>query len=610
MPRPGAVPLAAALALVAALVRLAVQHPALLAGRPGWSARSDARQAEHHARAVIVVGVCAGWCSAGAAIARFARLYVKRDDKTARIESRLAPYPFDDRREAVVLGEMHAQEGAQVEHPRWLVVPFEGLFGNVICFGATGSAKTSGLAYPLTAQLLRIHADDPKRRLGGLVMDPKGNYCHYVREQMRLAGREEDYFEVSLGGDVVYNVLGRPDLHAPALAGHFFEAVKNFQGEGHQDPFWRQEAIDLATQAIRVIRLVTGREPTLQQIYRAATSSESFDGWLASAKQERDEAQVRLDTGEAREGDAALVEEYDSLEFWTKEKLAKLDPKLRSSISATLNGACSLFDVPVVRRTFAPTPEDCEGKRPFPGFREALASGQVVTVRIPGTQYKTVSNVVRTLMKLNFYDAVLERLSELRPGERPRPCLFVADEFDQITTQPADGDYLARAREACAINVVATQSYAALVARFKDQHAARQLLANLRTQVWLGVNDADSAEEASKLCGDVDRERSTHSRGESTEDASWSWLDGRLMGHKGGSNEGLSTTVHRERLFPPGVFNSLQKDQAIVRAFDGKRPLPPWVVYLKPYYEDPDVSWYEGKPANAGDVRLAVVREA
>jgi len=46
-------------------------------------------------------------------------------------------------------------------------------------------------------------------------------------------------------------------------------------------------------------------------------------------------------------------------------------------------------------------------------------------------------------------------------------------------TEPADGDYFARSREACGINVVATQSYARLVAKFKSEHAARSLMANL-----------------------------------------------------------------------------------------------------------------------------------
>ena len=56
-----------------------------------------------------------------------------------------------------------------------------------------------------------------------------------------------------------------------------------------------------------------------------------------------------------------------------------------------------------------------------------------------------------------------------------------------------------------------------LVSRFKDQHAARALMANLRSQVWLGMNDTDSLDEASRLCGEVDRERLTHSGGESTD---------------------------------------------------------------------------------------------
>lgn len=617
----GVVPLAASAGLIFATARLALWHPHLLHRQPGWAAVARPalrasfghpawRLFEPYLGLLIVAGILVGWAAVAAAAARFVLVHRREPDpQEEHMESRLPPYPFDPSKEALVIGEQHAQEGEQVEDPRWLVLPFEGLYGNTICLGATGSAKTSSLAYPLTMQLIRIHANDPERKLGGLIMDPKGNYAHFVREQMAAAGRADDFFEVALDGEVYTNVLERPDLNAPALAGHFFDAIKNYQGEGHHDPFWRQEALDLATQAIRTIRLITGREPTIRKIYRVGTSYDSFEPWIKEAQLMAAKPRERVKAGKAEPGDHELIEEAESLAFWANEKLAKLDVKLRTSISATLNGACSMFDVPVVRRTFAPEPEDMKGRREFIGFREALRRGYVVSLRIPGTQYKSVSNVVRTLMKLNFFDAVLERLADLRPGERPRPCFFVADEYDQIVTQPADGEYYARSREACAINVVATQSYAVLVSRFKDQHAARALMANLRNQVWMGMNDTDSLDEASRLCGEVDRERLTHSRGESTDQASWSWMDGRLMGHRGGSNEGLSTTVHRERLFPAGVFARLQKDQAIVRAFDGTRPLPPWVTYLKPYYGDPDESWYAQKPRRAGDVRLAVVKD-
>lgn len=617
----GKVPLAALAGLLAAVARLALAEPHLLKNHPGWAALAQPKLSgsvghpawrffEPYLGALITAGVLVGWAAVAAAAARFVLIHRRvPNPEGEHMTSRLRPYPFDASKEALVIGEQHAQEGEQIADPRWLVLPFEGLYGNTICLGATGSAKTSSLAYPLTMQLIRIHANDPQRKLGGLIMDPKGNYAHFVREQMARAGRADDFFEIALDGDVYTNVLGRPDLNAPALAGHFFDAIKNYQGEGNHDPFWRQEALDLATQAIRTIRLVKGCEPTIRKIYRVGTSYEQFEPWITEAQLMAAAPRDRVKAGVAKPGDRELIDEVESLTFWATEKLAKLDPKLRTSISATLNGACSMFDVAVVRRTFAPEPEDMEGRREFIGFREALQRGYVVSLRIPGTQYKSVSNVVRTLMKLNFFDAVLERLSDLRPGERPRPCFFVADEYDQIVTQPADGEYYARSREACAINVVATQSYAVLVSRFKDQHAARALLANLRNQVWLGVNDTDSTDEASRLCGEVDRERMTHSRGESTEQASWSWMDGRLMGHRGGSNEGLSRTVHRERLFPAGVFASLQKDQAIVRAFDGTRPLAPWVTYLKAYYGDPDLSWYASKARRAGDVRLSVLRD-
>jgi len=34
-------------------------------------------------------------------------------------------------------------------------------------------------------------------------------------------------------------------------------------------------------------------------------------------------------------------------------------------------------------------------------------------------------------------------------------------------------------------------------------------------------------------------------------------------------------------------------NQAIVKAFDGVRVLEPWIVYLKPMHEDPELSWFE-----------------
>ena len=124
---------------------------------------------------------------------------------------------------------------------------------------------------------------------------------------IRKAEDEADYREI----ETLRLVLARPDLSAPALAGHFFDAVKNVQGESVHDPFWRQEAIDLCTQAIRVIRIVNGVEPTLQSVYRAATSFESFERWVKQAQEAAAAARLKVRNRQATPAEHRLAEEVD-----------------------------------------------------------------------------------------------------------------------------------------------------------------------------------------------------------------------------------------------------------------------------------------------------------
>src|SRR5260370_39938589 len=87
----------------------------------------------------------------------------------------------------------------------------------ILITGATGSAKTSAAQYPFTAQLIHLHAGDPARKMGGLIIDAKGNYADFVLDQCVLAGRLPDYYEVSLTSGVRWNIVGRPHLNAAAL---------------------------------------------------------------------------------------------------------------------------------------------------------------------------------------------------------------------------------------------------------------------------------------------------------------------------------------------------------------------------------------------------------
>ncbi len=490
----------------------------------------------------------------------------------------LPPFPFDPSRTRLVLGEEHNRNGSRSPHPRWRILPEKGMCTGILVTGATGAAKTSSAQYPFTAQLVRLHAHDPAKKLGGLIIDAKGNYADFVREQLAQVGRLEDYYEIGLDSGVRYNIIGRPDLEAPALGGHIADMIVNVQGKSMQDPFWHQEAKDLATQVIRIVRLAQGREPTMLDLYRLSTSVPLFQDWLALAAE-------RVRSGQ---GDPA---EYQALEFWQKQKNAGLDPKLKGSIAATLNGVCSLFDVGRIRDVFCPPPEAAN----FRGFDELIAEGRIVALRVPYSKLKTVSQIVGTMTKLNFFDAVLGRLARAEQSAAADPgrlVFFVADEYDGYVTQPADGNFLSKCREARCSAIIATQSYESFAAKLHDEHVTHQLLANLRTKIWLCCEDNYTARQAADLCGEIEREKVSRSRNENAQ-GSYSVLDGRFVSADGGQfGESTSVSLQREHLFSPRAFTRLKLNQAIVKMFDGEQVWDPSVVYLKAAYRDPNQSWF------------------
>jgi hypothetical protein len=110
----------------------------------------------------------------------------------------------------------------------------------------------------------------------------------------------------------------------------------------------------------------------------------------------------------------------------------------------------------------------------------------------------------------------------------------------------------------------------------------------------LCAEDNYTARQAADLCGEIERKKVSRSRNERSQRSAFSFLDGDVIAADPGSvGEGITISLRREHLFTPRAFTSLMVNQAIVKAFDGVRVLEPWVVYLKPMHENPEVSWFE-----------------
>jgi hypothetical protein len=146
-------------------------------------------------------------------------IFVARTGRRQRPQA-LPPYPAPETRDDLflVVGEQHRRASVErASEPRWLVIPERGLYTGMAIVGAIGTGKTSACMYPYVEQLLAYRASDPTRRIGGLVLEVKGDFCRHVRDILVRHGRGDDYIEVSLTSPYRYNPLHN-DLDAYALA--------------------------------------------------------------------------------------------------------------------------------------------------------------------------------------------------------------------------------------------------------------------------------------------------------------------------------------------------------------------------------------------------------
>jgi len=136
------------------------------------------------------------------------------------VAGQLPRYPDPRNRENlfIVLGEVHnPRRPGPSETPDWLVIPERGLFTGIAILGAVGSGKSSCCMFPYAEQILSYKAHDPGRRIGGIVLEVKGDFCRKVKQILDRHGRGEDYVEISLDSEFRYNPLHN-HLDAYALA--------------------------------------------------------------------------------------------------------------------------------------------------------------------------------------------------------------------------------------------------------------------------------------------------------------------------------------------------------------------------------------------------------
>ena len=607
---------------------------------------------------VLAYGYAALWFTtpffAASMLTSMAAIVVYR--KPARAKQRDLPaYVAPEQRTSpmLVLGESHSETTTgRAPAPTWLTIPQRGLYTGVMVIGAVGTGKTSACMYPYTDQLLRWKATDSDRKIGGLVLEVKGDFCQQVREMLTRAGRATDYTEIRLGGDICYNPLHN-DLDPFAVAYAIATLVNNLFGKS-KEPFWQQAYTDLLKFVIMLRRLADGYT-TFAEVYRYILEDGKIDADITKLKatlsQPPEVIVVPLTNYEIQdvanagwrdwfqEGPDHMARQYgadlesylnehkipcevrrtrgtawlerkhrlDAVDRWFTYGWKRLDNRLRSSITEGIVVFLSLFDDnPAVHRTFCP-PRSAYSDGPAPGeprplapLEELLETGHVLALNFPVGLNPGLARALGVMLKLDFQRAVLQRIPKIaaHPERTWRDLVFVCDEYHAFATvgetdPTGDERTFALSRQARLIPIVATQSVSSLRSALPGDESWRTLLQCFRTKLFLATSDEFTARAAADLCGRRDRLKAHYTLSEGGQGAHISLLTGRATAARQTVSASKSYAPHHEYIFSPRVFTELQNAQAIALPYDGFNPMRPQFCYLKPHYLDVQTSYFD-----------------
>ncbi|MGH9382824.1 MAG: type IV secretory system conjugative DNA transfer family protein [Vicinamibacterales bacterium] len=595
-------------------------------------------------------------------ISALAMIAVLRRDPTIAY-SRLPEYPVAAARNELflILGEQHhPTRPVRVTHPEWLTIPRRGLHTGMMILGAVGTGKTSACMYPYVDQLLGWRANKPAEKIGGLILEVKGDFCQQVREILTRHGREEDYVEVGLDSSYCYNPLHN-DLEPYALAYSIATLLNNLYGRG-KEPFWQQAYTDLVKFLILLRKVVDGYT-TLAEIYHYAIDDSRVHADLERGKVMfgADGATIRIpgpayqliladsrwshwaETDQKdfffpydpeleqflgnqhipftidRNGIGSRWADHrhqlDAVQRWHSGNWLRLETRLRSSIVEGIVVFLSLFDDnPNVARAFCPPKTAYFGslkpapnaKRPLPPLEQIFEAGKMLALNFPVGLNPGLAKALGVMLKLDFQRAVLARIPKMAaaPSKPWRDLLFVCDEYHSFATTgdtdpSGDERTFALSRQARLIPIVATQSISSLRSAIHGEESWRTLLQCFRTKIFLATSDEFTARAAADLCGKAECLRPSFQLSEAGQNARVSLFTGRAAAPKSTVTATKHYSFDVDFVFQPKVFAELKNCQAIVLPYDGLNPKPPTYCYLKPHYLDPQTSYFDHLAAGA-----------
>jgi len=368
----------------------------------------------------------------------------------------------------------------------------------VICFGATGSGKSS-------APLRQIAISNLENQFGGIVFcvkpDEKETWIKYVK----LTGRTDDLLFLS---EESFNFLDYERSRQGKGAGQIENIVELFmqvsdagigkkQNEGTNDRYWKDAVKQLLRNAITLL-IMAEEKLTLQNIKKLIDTVPKTSEGI-----ECDGNYCCSLINKVKQQNKELDAEFDLLWTYFLVEMPQLDTKTKSNILSSFSVVADSLLRGEMRRTF------CAEESSF--SPEMILDGKILIVDFNIKQWNKIGSMAGAIIKYCFMQAAERRERNFNENSM-RPVFLFADEA-QCFAIAYDQMFQTTARSSRVATVYATQNIGNLQTVYgKDETAS--LLGNLGTKILTQNGDDKTNLWASESIGKTLIMRKNISKGE------------------------------------------------------------------------------------------------
>lgn len=421
--------------------------------------------------------------------------------------------------------------------------------------------------YPFTRQLISYKSNDLDKKLAMLILDVKGNYYKEVIKYADEANRLEDIIIIELGGFYKYNPLDKPNLKPIVLANRL-KTILSLFSPNNSESYWLDKAEQILAECIKLCRLYNNGYVTFSELHKLIMFEDYY------------KEKIKLIRDYFVSGALNKEDIYDlvsCIEFFEKEFFS-LDSRTLSILKSEISRITNIFVSDYsVASTFCPKQEDIN----FNGFSEVLSKGKIVVLNMNIAEYKNLSKIIATYLKLDFQTEVMSKLGN---NCNIRKNSFISDEFHEYVTS-TDSDFFAQSREAKCINIVATQSYTSIQNAIKSEPTTKVILQNLINKLWFRTDDIFTIEEAQKQIGKEDKEKISTTISENAKETNFNFITNSLISKDSSLSESYNKYTQNDFIFETNFFSqNLKTFESLAFLSNGFSILKPEKLTMLPYF--------------------------